>query len=285
MSAARPPEGANSSPEGTAHRPPGSPVSAAATGRLVLVPSTLDLGTEPTPIEQVLSQGVLQRAAGLGHWVVENAKASRAFLKRVGEVVPLAQPLQALDLKELPKPRKGSPHAGVDPRDWAALLAPALAGQDLGLLSDAGLPAVADPGAALVAAAHAAGIVVEPLPGPSSLTLALAASGLNGQRFAFEGYLPQQADERHKRVKELEARSLREGQTQLVIETPYRNATLLAALVQQLQPSTRLSVACGLTSPGGWCRTMAVAQWRQPGAQPQPAMPADLPAVFMWLAG
>lgn len=259
-------------------------MNAGALGRLVLVPNTLDLGTTPTPIQQVLSAGVLQRAAGLSHWVVENGKASRAFLKRVGEFTPLGTPLQAIDMRELPRPRKGAPNAVVEPREWQALLAPALAGHDVGLLSDAGLPAVADPGAALVAAAHELGLIVEPLPGPSSLTLALAASGLNGQRFAFEGYLPQLADERAVRVKELEARSRREGQTQLVIETPYRNAALLAALLQLLQPNTRLSVACGLTSPGGWCRTWPVAHWRQPGAVALPTMPPDLPAVFMWLA-
>lgn len=253
-------------------------------GRLVLVPNTLDLGTTPTPMGEVLSTGVLQRAAGLNHWVVENAKTSRAFLKRVGEVMPLGTPLQSMHMQELPRPRKGAPHAAVDSREWQALLAPALAGHDVGLLSDAGLPAVADPGAALVAAAHELGVTVEPLPGASSLTLALAASGLNGQRFAFEGYLPQLADERAVRVRELEARSRREGQTQLVIETPYRNATLLSALVQLLQPATRLSVACGLTSPGGWCRTLPVSRWRQPGTVTLPTIPADLPAVFMWLA-
>jgi 16S rRNA (cytidine1402-2'-O)-methyltransferase len=252
-------------------------------GRLVLVPCTLDLGATPTPIDQVLSRGALQRAATLGHWVVENAKAARAFLKRVDELVPLARPLQALDLRELPRARKGD-KAGVDAAAWQALLAPALAGHDVGLLSDAGLPAVADPGANLVAAAHAAGIAVEPLAGASSLTLALAASGLNGQRFAFEGYLPQDAAERARRVRELEQRSRTEAQTQLVIETPYRNAALRDALLQTLQPQTRLSIACGLTSPGGWCLTLPVARWRQPGALSLPTLPADLPAVFLWLA-
>jgi 16S rRNA (cytidine1402-2'-O)-methyltransferase len=257
---------------------------ASETGRLVLVPNTLDLGTQATPIDAVLSTGVMQRAAGLQHWVVENAKTARAFLKRVGEFSPLAAPLQSLDVRELPKPRKGAPGNTVDPREWPALLAPVLAGHDVGLLSDAGLPAVADPGAALVAAAHELGLTVEALPGASSLTLALAASGLNGQRFAFEGYLSQQADVRAQRVRELEARSRREGQTQLVIETPYRNTALLNALTQLLQPTTRLSVACGLTSPGGWCKTLPVAVWRQPGKVVLPVLPADLPAVFMWLA-
>lgn len=256
----------------------------AAAGRLVLVPNALDLGTTPEPIDAVLSAGALRRAAGLQHWVVENAKAARAFLKRVDAAVPLSAPLQALQMQELPRPRKGGGDT-VDPGAWAALLAPALAGHDVGLLSDAGLPAVADPGAALVAAAHAAGITVEPLAGASSLTLALAASGLNGQRFAFEGYLPQNAMERQQRVRELEQRSRREGQTQVVIETPYRNEALLQALCQQLQPGTRLSVACGLTSATGWCRTQPVAAWRRdlqaPGRSP---MPDTLPAVFMWLA-
>jgi 16S rRNA (cytidine1402-2'-O)-methyltransferase len=251
-------------------------------GKLVLIPNTLDLGAEPEPIAQVLSQGVLVRAAQLQHWVVESAKPARAFLKRVGAVVPLAVPLQQLQLHELPRARKGGgASAEVPPAEWQALLAPALAGHDLGLLSDAGLPAVADPGAALVAAAHAAGITVEVMAGPSSLTMALAASGLNGQRFAFEGYLPQLADERGQRVRELEARSRREGQTQLVIETPYRNQALMDALLQLLQPDTRLSVACGLTSVAGWCKTQRVQAWRQSA----PQLPGQLPAVFMWLAG
>ena len=252
-----------------------------AHGHLVLVPNTLDLGTQPEPIDQVLSAGVLRRAAGLEHWVVESAKSARSFLKRVDAVYALGLPLQALDLRELPRPRKGDPSAQFPAAAWRELLAPALSGKDIGLLSDAGLPAVADPGAALVSAAHGLAIVVEPLPGASSLTLGLAASGLNGQRFAFEGYLPQQADERVKRVRELEQRSRREGQTQLVIETPYRNQALLEALLQILQPATLLSVACGLTSAGGWCRTRSVERWRQP---PLLEMPDTLPAVFMWLA-
>jgi len=250
-------------------------------GRLVLVPNTLDLGTEPSPIEAVISAGVMQRAASLQHWAVENAKTARAFLKRVDAAVPLCAPLQSLQIQELPRARKGDGNGQVPGEAWRTLLAPALAGRDLGLLSDAGLPAVADPGAALVKAAHDLGITVEPLPGASSLTLGLAASGLNGQRFAFEGYLPQLADERLQRVRELEQRSRREGQTQLVIETPYRNQALMDALITILQPGTRLSVACGLTSPGGWCETRTVERWRQ---GPRIALPDKLPAVFMWLA-
>lgn len=253
-------------------------------GRLVLVPNALDLGAEPEPIDAILSQPVLRRAASLTHWVVENAKTARSFLKRVDAVQPLGTPLQALNIQELPRPRKGSGDSVPDAA-WRALLAPALSGQEVGLLSDAGLPAVADPGAGLVAAAHALGLRVEVLTGASSLTLALAASGLNGQRFAFEGYLPQAPADRQARVRELEQRSRREGQTQLVIETPYRNEVLLQALCQQLQPSTRLAVACGLTSAGGWCESKTVESWRRQiqmaGRLP---MPDKLPAVFMWLA-
>jgi 16S rRNA (cytidine1402-2'-O)-methyltransferase len=254
-------------------------------GRLVLVPNTLDLGAAPEPLDTVLTAHTVRRAASLGHWVVENAKTARAFLKRVDALQPLAAPLQSLDIRELPRVRKGSGDS-VEESQWKSLLEPALGGEAIGLLSDAGLPAVADPGAALVAAAHRLGVVVEPMAGTSSLTLALAASGLNGQRFAFEGYLPQPAAERTQRVRELEQRSRREGQTQLVIETPYRNESLLQALCQALQPNTRLSVACGLTSAGGWCRTQAVEAWqRELRAAARLPMPADLPAVFLWLAG
>jgi 16S rRNA (cytidine1402-2'-O)-methyltransferase len=139
---------------------------------------------------------------------------------------------------------------------------------------------VADPGAALVQAAHAEGVNVVALPGPSSLLLALAASGLNGQSFAFIGYLPVEAGARAARLRELEALSRRAQQTQIVIETPYRNAALLEALVAQLQPGTRLSVSCGLTAPGAFTRTDSVAGWR---AKPA-SLPADRPAVFSVLA-
>lgn len=253
-------------------------------GRLVLVPNSLDLGAAPEPLDSVLSRAALERAAGLRHWAVENAKTARAFLKRVDALHPLKVPLQALILLELPRPRKGSGEQPAE-RDWDALLAPLRAGEDVGLLSDAGLPAVADPGAGLVAAAHRLGATVEVLAGASSITLALAASGLNGQRFAFEGYLPQHAAERDARVRELEQRSRREQQTQVVIETPYRNEALLQALVRQLQPQTRLAVACGLTSAAGWCRSLPVSGWRQALAAPgRAAMPDALPAVFLWLA-
>jgi 16S rRNA (cytidine1402-2'-O)-methyltransferase len=255
-----------------------SPVQA-ATGSLLLVPNTLDLGAESVDLQAVLPLDVIRRAATLAHWAVEDARSARAFLKRVDALVPLAQALQSIDIRELPRPRKGST-APVPAAEWTALLAPALAGQDLGLLSEAGLPAVADPGAALVAAAHAAGVPVLPLPGASALLLALAASGLNGQSFAFVGYLPQDAAERSTRIRELEALSRRAAQTQLMIETPYRNAALLAALLAALAPATRLSVSCGLTLPGGWSRSDTVAAWRQRPV----VMPDRIPAVFAVLA-
>jgi 16S rRNA (cytidine1402-2'-O)-methyltransferase len=134
----------------------------------------------------------------------------------------------------------------------------------------------------LVRAAHALGLQVEPWSGPSALLLALAASGLNGQSFAFVGYLPVDAAARATRVRELEAQSRRLNQTQIAIETPYRNEALLSALISTLQPDTRLAVACGLTLPDGWCRSHNVAAWRQ---GQRPAMADRLPAVFSWLAG
>ena len=251
-------------------------------GRLLLVPNALDLGAEAAvDIQQVLPLGVLQCAAGLGHWLAEDARSTRAFLKRVHAVVPLSQPLQAIAIRELPRPAKGG-GVTVGPADrmWRELLAPAQAGRDIGLISEAGLPAVADPGAGVVAAAHDLGITVLPLPGPSSLLLALAASGLNGQSFAFVGYLPQDPASRATRLKELQALSRRSGQTQLLIETPYRNATLLKALLDALHDETRLSVSCGLSLPTGWTRSDRIAAWRQ---RPQ-QMPDRVPAVFAFLA-
>ena len=250
-------------------------------GRLLLVPNTLDLGAPAVDIQQLLPLGVLQCAAGLGHWLAEDARSTRAFLKRVHAVVPLARPLQAIDIRELPRPPKGQPGAAPDRRVLDELLAPARQGQDVGLISEAGLPAVADPGAAVVAAAHALGVPVVPLPGASSLLLALAASGLNGQSFAFVGYLPQQPAQRLARLKELQALSRRSAQTQLLIETPYRNAAMLAALLDGLSDDTRLSVSCGLSLPEGWTRTDRVDAWRKRPLQ----MPDRVPAVFAFLAG
>jgi 16S rRNA (cytidine1402-2'-O)-methyltransferase len=248
-------------------------------GSLFLVPNTLDLGAEAADIRDLIPDGVLRRAASLAHWVAEDARTTRAFLKRVDAVHPLALALQAIDIRELPRPRKGATVA-PERQAWRDLLKPAVEGADIGLISEAGLPAVADPGALLVAAAHELGLAVRPLSGPSSLMLALSASGLNGQSFAFVGYVPQETSSRAARIRELEALSRRLAQTQLVIETPYRNAALWQALVQGLAESTRLSVACGLTLGDEFVRTATVGQWRRQPMQ----LPDRTPAVFALLA-
>lgn len=262
-------------------------------GRLLLIPNTLDLGcleteegSQAPDLRDVLPMGAIVAAAGLKHWIAENAKTTRAFLKRVGEITPLAAPIQEQQIQVLPRPPKGGPkRPGGAPnsdeaRQIAELLAPALTGHDVGLISEAGLPGVADPGAAVVLAAHKAGVSVLPLSGPSSLVLALAASGLHGQSFAFVGYLPVDSQERSQRIKELEQLSRKAHQTQLVIETPYRNPALWQALVQHLQGHTLLSVSVGLTLSQGWSRTDTVERWRK---QPL-TLPDDIPAVFSWLA-
>jgi 16S rRNA (cytidine1402-2'-O)-methyltransferase len=246
-------------------------------GKLYLVPAPLDFGCEPqAPLQDALPLGTLQVAAGLTHWICENAKSARAYLKRIDAVVPLAAPLQAQDIRELPREvHKKGDHAGQF--DARPLLAAALEGHDIGLLSEAGMPAVADPGSSVARAAHDLGLAVVPLTGPVSLLLALAASGLNGQNFAFVGYLPQDAGERQVRIRELEALALRTGQTQLFIETPYRNAALLQALVQTLQHNTRLAVARGLTLANAEVRSQTAKAWR---TQAKDAADERLPAVF-----
>jgi 16S rRNA (cytidine1402-2'-O)-methyltransferase len=246
-------------------------------GKLYLVPAPLDFGCESqAPLQDALPLGTLQVAAGLTHWICENAKSARAYLKRIDAVVPLAAPLQAQDIRELPREvHKKGDHAGQF--DARPLLAAALEGHDIGLLSEAGMPAVADPGSSVARAAHDLGLAVVPLTGPVSLLLALAASGLNGQNFAFVGYLPQDAGERQGRIRELEALALRTGQTQLFIETPYRNAALLQALVQTLQHNTRLAVARGLTLATAEVRSLPAKTWR---TQPKNTADERLPAVF-----
>ena len=165
-------------------------------------------------------------------------------------------------------------------KDVEPLLAPLLAGQDVGLLSEAGCPAVADPGAQLVALAHQRQIPVRPLVGPSSLLLALMASGLNGQRFSFQGYLPAQPAERLQRLQQLEQHSRRQQETILFTETPYRNAAMLESLLQPLQQDTRLCVATDLTLPSEHILTRRVADWR---SQPRPEL-NKRPSIFLFLA-
>ena len=164
---------------------------------------------------------------------------------------------------------------------------PLFEGRDVGLISEAGLPAVADPGAALVALCHRHGIEVVPLVGPSSLMLALMASGLNGQSFAFRGYIPAKTDERRAAIRELEKQSRALNQSQILIETPYRNDALLGDLLQQLSPSTRLCVAADLTLPTQFIRTDTVAGWRKRLSSPGQADESPVgkrPCVFILLA-
>lgn len=248
----------------------------AAKGKLYLVPAPLDFGCDSqVELQNTMPWGTLSVAAKLQYWVCENAKSTRAYLKRVHEITPLHQPLQALQLQELPSAvhKKGDHSGNFDARH---LLAPALQGHDMGLVSEAGMPAVADPGSSVVRAAHELGLQVLPLTGPVSLLLALAASGLNGQNFAFVGYLPQAGTERAQRVRELESLALKTGQTQLFIETPYRNAAMLQTLLQTLQHNTRLAVCSGLTLSRGVCRSDSIKNWRQATC----ALDNATPAVF-----
>ena len=245
-------------------------------GRLLLVPAPLDFGcATQAPLADVLPQHTLATAAALQHWVCENAKTARAYLKRIHEVTPLACAIQDMAIQELPREvhKKGDHGGGFDA---SPLLAPALAGHDVGLLSEAGMPAVADPGSSVVRAAHDLGLQVIPLVGPVSLLLALASSGLSGQSFAFVGYLPQDASARVARLRELESLALKTGQTQLFIETPYRNAAMLQALLQTLQHNTRLAISAGMTLPTASNHSATIKAWKQ---QPMP-LDNDTPAVF-----
>lgn len=233
-------------------------------GTLYLIPVPLG----PNAPQDVLHPGVLATLRPLRHFVVEQAKSARAFLKAAGTDLPL----QELQLAELNEHTRAA--------ELAALLAPLQAGEDVGLLSEAGCPAVADPGADLVALAQAEGIRVVPLIGPSSLLLALMASGLNGQRFAFLGYLPAREGERGKALRDLESESRKRRQTQLFIETPYRNRAMFDAILQTCQAQTRLCVATDLTLPGETIRTLSIAAWKK-------QTPPDIerrPTVFLLLA-
>ncbi len=253
-------------------------ITSSPPGTLYLVPAPLDFGcTTQAPLQDALPAGTLQQAARLTHWICENAKSTRAYLKRVDALHPLALPLQEQHITELPREvHKKGDHGGKGAAlfDARPLLAAALAGHDMGLVSEAGMPAVADPGSSVVRAAHTLGLRVVPLVGPVSLLLALAASGLGGQNFAFVGYLPQDADERTQRIRALEALALKTGQTQLFIETPYRNAALLQALLHTLQPNTRLAISSGITLPDAHTRSQPVHAWRQHPGGPDKHTPA-----------
>lgn len=245
-------------------------------GRLYLLPAPLDFGCEQLAlIQDVMPLQTLQIAARLVHFICENAKSTRAYLKRVSEIAPLAQPIQGLQIQELPREvhKKGDHTGNFDARP---LLKAALDGQDMGLVSEAGMPAIADPGSSVVRAAHDLNVQVIALTGPMSLMLALASSGLNGQNFAFVGYLPQDIGERSLRIKALESLALKTGQTQIFIETPYRNTALLQALLQTLQGNTRLAISCGLTLDRAWNKSATAQKWKQD----KPVPPLGLPTVF-----
>ena len=250
--------------------------AAAAPGRLYLVPAPLDFACEQqVDLRQSMPLGTLTVAARLPYWICENAKSTRHYLNRIHPITPLQTALQALQIQELPRQvHKQGDHGGNF--DARPLLQPALRGHDIGLVSEAGMPAIADPGSSVVRAAHELGITVVPLIGPVSILLALAASGLNGQNFAFVGYLPQNSTERQQRVRELESLALKTGQTQLFIETPYRNAAMLQTLLQTLQAQTRLAVSSGLTLERERCTSDSVKNWRK---KPSPLDNAT-PAVF-----
>jgi len=250
-------------------------------GRLFLVPAPLDFGcSEEIELQQVMPMGTIAAAASITHWICENAKTTRAYLKRIDACVPLKASIQTQTITELPRQvhKKGDHLGGFDAKP---LLASALKGEDIGLVSEAGMPAVADPGSSVVRAAHDLGIQVVPLVGPVSLLLALASSGLNGQNFAFVGYLPQEPQDRVRRIKELEQYALKSGQTQLFIETPYRNAALWSSLTQTLQPGSRLAFSSGLTLASAVNLSLSIQQWRK---MPTGKMPEGLnnqtPAVF-----
>ncbi|HWS75551.1 MAG TPA: SAM-dependent methyltransferase [Quisquiliibacterium sp.] len=216
-------------------------------GTLFLIPTPL--GQDEDPL-RVLPPATVEAAIGLDLFVAEHARSARAVLSRL----PMRRALQEITIREL--------NGHTPPTELPSLLAPLLAGRSAGLLSEAGCPAVADPGAALVALAHRHAVPVRPLVGPSSLLLALMASGMNGQAFSFAGYVPVDSAQRVQRLRELERRSAANGEAVLVIETPYRNQVLFDALLESLDGETRVGVAARLTLSGESTRSKTVAQWR-----------------------
>lgn len=248
------------------------------TGTLYLIPNTLGQseGQQTNLLAQIIPDTVQSMTAQLSHFVAENAKTTRAYLKLLNQYHPLAKPMQELQIAEL---NVNTPAQALD-----NLLSPLLQGYDVGLISEAGVPAVADPGANLVRLAHQRGIAVRPLVGPSSLLLALMASGLNGQSFAFHGYLPTDAGLRTKRIKELEERSRKEQQTQLLIETPYRNAAMLEALATTCFPHSLICVATDLTLESEKISTLPAAEWKKRLQANQAPDFHKKPTVFLFLA-
>lgn len=215
-------------------------------GKLYLIPTTI--GADD--IAQVIPNSVMEITRGLRCFVVEELRTARRYLSKIG----VGTPIDSIEFHVL--------NEHTQPLEIEAMIAPLLAGSHVGLLSEAGVPAVADPGALLVAAAHRAAVQVVPLVGPSSILLTLMASGLNGQCFAFVGYLPVKPDERKRRLRQLETRSRTEGQTQLFIEAPYRNAKLLADIVATCADGTMLTIGAELTTPNELIITAKISQWK-----------------------
>ena len=229
----------------------------ASRGVLHLIP----VGLGEAPINDWLPHEAQALAGQLNTYIAENAKTARAFLK----LTPLTHPLQDITIHEL-TPR-------VDDATLQGWLTPLRSGVSIGLVSEAGCPAVADPGARAVAIAHQWGITVKPWVGPSSILLGLMASGLDGQRFAFHGYAPVDAIERSKQLKAWELFSSKQRQTQMLIETPYRNQAVFTSLIEHLKGNTRLCIARALTTPDEWVRTLIVAQWKNQSVPPLDKFP------------
>lgn len=234
-------------------------------GILHLIP----VGLGDAPPDTWLPNAVRETAGRLDTYIAENAKTARAFLKQVGTV----RPLQEISIHTL--------SGKVDARRMREWLQPLLEGGEIGLVSEAGCPAVADPGAQVVALAHTMGIQVSPWVGPSSILLSLMGSGLDGQRFVFHGYAPVDPAARARQLKEWESSSRKLEQTQIFIETPYRNEAMFDTLKKTLQDNTRLCVARALTTGQEWIQTHTVAHWR---SLPPPDL-AKKPTIFLFLAG
>lgn len=218
-------------------------------GVLYLLPCPISDETDPWEVLPAANRGVMD---SLDYFIVENIRTARRFLSKAG----IARPIDTLEFRELNEhTTRGS--------EVEALVEPLLQGRSAGAISEAGVPGVADPGALVVEACHRHGIRVVPLVGPSSIILAMMASGLNGQSFAFNGYLPVKPPERARAIRFFERRAHAEGQSQLFIEAPYRNAKLLEQLLQTLAPETRLGIAIDLTAPNAYVATHTVAEWRR----------------------
>lgn len=251
-------------------------------GNLYLVPNTLGSDNRVTQLPHVIPVENLRQIAKLKYWIVEDAKTSRAFLNAVHEIESLHHSLQDMVMQEWRGPDRK--HAlSLKPEE---LLAPIQAGHDMGLLSEAGVPGVADPGAEIVQVAHQWGAKVIPLVGPSSILLGLMASGLNGQFFRFNGYLPVDTAQRSKKLKELEETSRRHGETQIWIETPYRNSAMLQSCLDSLSAQTQLCLAIDLTLKSEWVWTGSIESWRKRYSKPDTIseLVKNKPTIYLMLA-